>query len=92
MGGIAPFLTVSSETFSARPQCPDEPATEVLRRKRAGVMTINDNSRDLAGAAGHCSDPRKPEGLSGRWQVRGGEAAAALTPRQDAGRVPFLGR
>jgi len=36
------------------------------------------NSRDLAGADGHCGDLRKPEGLSGRWA--GVEAAKLPEP------------
>jgi len=31
-GGIAPFLTVFSETFGARHQCPDDAATGASRR------------------------------------------------------------
>ncbi len=45
----------------------------------------------MAGADGHCSDLRKPEGLPGGGRCGGGEAAGALPPRQDAGRVPFEG-
>jgi hypothetical protein len=33
-----------------------------------------------------------PKGFPGGGKCGGGEAAGALAPRQDAGRVPFLGR
>jgi hypothetical protein len=89
VGGIAPFYIVPLEPFGARTQCPDDAAILTLRRNQAKAMTIDDKRRGLAGAAGHCSDLRKPEGLPGGGRCGGGEAAGALAPRQDAGRVPF---
>lgn len=34
VGGIAPFYTVSLKPFGTRPQCPDDAATETMRRKK----------------------------------------------------------
>jgi len=34
VGGIAPFYTVSLKPFGARPQCPDDAATETMMRKK----------------------------------------------------------
>ncbi|MDD2313086.1 MAG: hypothetical protein PHT14_11150 [Petrimonas sp.] len=50
------------------------------------------NNRDLAGADGHCNDLRKPEGLSGRWQVW--RRRSCRNPGTSTGRGPgaFLGR
>ena len=45
MGGIAPFYTVTLKPFGTRPQCPDDAATEELRRNQAGTMTINDKQQ-----------------------------------------------
>ena len=65
VGEIAPFYTGSLKPFGTRPQCPDGTAAGASRG--VGRMTINDKSRGMAGADGHCGDLRKPEGLSGRW-------------------------
>jgi len=35
VGGIAPFLTVFLELFGTRPQCPDDAATETMKRKKS---------------------------------------------------------
>jgi len=34
VGGIAPFYTGSLKPFGTRPQCPDDTATETMKRKK----------------------------------------------------------
>ncbi|MEW6709418.1 MAG: hypothetical protein AB1403_06280 [Candidatus Riflebacteria bacterium] len=49
------------------------------------------SGRDMAGADGHCGDLRKPEGLPGGGQVRGGGAAAALASSTGRGACAIRG-
>ena len=81
---------ISDEVYlrpvGTRPQCPDDAAILTLRRNQDKAITINDKSRALAGSAGHCGDLRKPEGLSGRWQVW--RRRSCRSPAADTGRGP----
>jgi len=49
-------------------------------------MTVAEAEPGRLGIAATCGSPK---GFPGGGRCGGGEAAGTLTPRQDAGRVPF---